>query len=162
VRRNDRCNEAFAVTLDADARNPAHDSKITPDHTLDPIWAKNQGSQKHRGRMKSITGQRIEMDGSHVNIIGKDSTWRRGCRSTFDLNAVSRIDALQADLFTVDMVTLAIEADGGYHEVFEDAEGYDALLGALEERYGRFPHDWHQQVTRTAFEENRTTLWAGA
>ncbi len=109
--------------------------------------------------MKSMVGQTVELDGQIVTVRKKKSFWHREERFSFALEDLSRIEAVQVDLFTVDMLALAVHLENRYYEIYEDSEGYAPLLGMLEAYFGPFPEGWHREATRTVFEENRILLW---
>lgn len=79
------------------------------------------------------------------------TSWRR----------VKRVVAFKRDLLTVDTICLSIEWEGGQIAVWEETEGWDALILGLGDWLPGMPEwdAWWSDVAYPAFETNYTVLW---
>lgn len=98
--------------------------------------------------------------------VGPDGVRLTSSRSGREIWAVQwdqldEIVAYKVDALTVDHVCLAlrIKGEGSFHVTDEETAGWEALNGALAERFGVEKSLWHGEVASPAFAENWTVLW---
>lgn len=94
----------------------------------------------------------LELTGSGFAIVGY-----RG-RVDIRWDAVQRINAYKRDLYTVDLLCLAILAGEQVVEVDERMEGFEAFDAAMHDALGITPA-WKLDVLFPAFEENTTEIY---
>lgn len=74
---------------------------------------------------------------------------------------VKEIVAYKEDLFGCDSICIGFRLtdQDEYMRVFEEADGYKALLVELEHRFPGIRKDWFNDVAFPAFVPNWTTIW---
>lgn len=78
-------------------------------------------------------------------------------------DSVVEITCYKIDLFIYDHVCLGFRTcDGNQIEMHESAEGFKALMTAIDERFEGVPPDWYLTVMFPAFERNYRVLWKRA
>lgn len=76
----------------------------------------------------------------------------------FRWNDIRTIRAYKLDLFTTDLICIAIETDNGIVEISEEDAGYRELADAIEVRYPAAV-GFHGRVMLPAFEANETIIF---
>lgn len=74
---------------------------------------------------------------------------------------VDSVDAFQIDLLTIDGVVLEFACNEKVYEVMQDAHGWEEFAPLLSEYLPGSTdfNSWYRLVTRTAFDENRESIY---
>jgi hypothetical protein len=117
------------------------------------LWKRlrDRANANRRGRDVSIS-----LDNTGFDVLRQDHIVAR-----VEWEQVHEINAFKVDCFIYDTICVAFTLlDDRVCEITEEIEGFDAIAGEIEQRYGVSKESWWSKVAFPAFETNLTCLWS--